>query len=174
MCCKFATLTLIIIDQQTRTDTNIGTTLSTFNEANRMMELPEKNDVNDSSANKKESTQQSLGSPSIDKAAAVSAETAEVPASSVEESSTASGGTLPKYLAPVSGKRDNGTLDIIHTGMGIMGAYGNNSAKRGKREWLSYRGSRHSRVGEEYQVASLPPVGGSTQKSNTTNDGEGN
>eukprot|EP00536_Pseudo-nitzschia_multiseries_P003415 jgi/Psemu1/7725/gm1.7725_g len=60
------------------------------------------------------------------------------------------------------------------TGMGIVatGIYGSgnvdvnvnsiyggsNSNKRGKREWLSFRGNRQSRVGDDYQVTSLPPV----------------
>jgi hypothetical protein len=32
------------------------------------------------------------------------------------------------------------------------------NAKRGKKEWLLFRGTRHSRVGEMFQVALLPAV----------------
>eukprot|EP00526_Cylindrotheca_closterium_P025575 CAMPEP_0113603322 /NCGR_PEP_ID=MMETSP0017_2-20120614/1216_1 /TAXON_ID=2856 /ORGANISM="Cylindrotheca closterium" /LENGTH=74 /DNA_ID=CAMNT_0000511705 /DNA_START=44 /DNA_END=268 /DNA_ORIENTATION=+ /assembly_acc=CAM_ASM_000147 len=29
-------------------------------------------------------------------------------------------------------------------------------SKRSKREWLAYHGAKHTRVGDEFQVASLP------------------
>ena len=58
---------------------------------------------------------------------------------------------LPSSATPQSGKRDQTS---------IMG--GSHSAKREKREWLSFRGTKHTRVGEEYQVAFLPPVGSGT------------
>ena len=142
------------------------------------MELPGKNDGNDSAANKKEQqSKQSLGNPSIDTGAAASANTTEVSVSSVEGSSIGLDRTFPSILT--SGKRDhNGTFDTITaTGMGIIGGRNYNRAKRGKREWLSPRGSRQTRVGKDFQVASLPPVGGpvggSPQIEKTNNNGNG-
>ncbi len=70
---------------------------------------------------------------------------------------------LPALL---SGKRDQTS---------IMGGF--QSAKREKREWLSFRGAKHTRVGEEYQVAFLPPVGSSTTaatETSKTSDETGN
>ena len=36
-------------------------------------------------------------------------------------------------------------------------------SKRSKREWLVYRGERHTRVGGDYQVAVLPTPAGSSK-----------
>ena len=37
-----------------------------------------------------------------------------------------------------------------------VGTEGSPNGKRSKREWLAYHGTKHSRVGDEFQVASLP------------------
>eukprot|EP00533_Pseudo-nitzschia_delicatissima_P014057 CAMPEP_0197279950 /NCGR_PEP_ID=MMETSP1432-20130617/20813_1 /TAXON_ID=44447 /ORGANISM="Pseudo-nitzschia delicatissima, Strain UNC1205" /LENGTH=120 /DNA_ID=CAMNT_0042746557 /DNA_START=13 /DNA_END=375 /DNA_ORIENTATION=+ len=117
-----------------------------------MTELPDTNGGNGSASDKKEDQ----GAQSLETAAAA---LASVGATEGEGSSNSE-----SLAAPASGKRDhNGTTP------GIMGA----SAKRGKREWLSFRGARHTRVGEEYQVASLPPMGGiSAKPDDTTDDNE--
>ena len=44
------------------------------------------------------------------------------------------------------------------------------NGKRGKKEWLSFRGTRHSRVGEMFQVALLPAVENVSPKSNTNGE----
>ena len=49
----------------------------------------------------------------------------------------------------------------------------NTHNKRGKREWLSYRGTRHSRVGEDYQVTSLPSVAKPDHARTTESNGKG-
>lgn len=75
----------------------------------------------------------------------------------------------PEATTSVPGKRGHDvTVTTTNTtrgsmGMGIMGGMGSygrfqHNHKRGKREWLSFRGSRESRVGDDYQVAFLPPV----------------
>lgn len=113
-----------------------------------MTALPETNDARDSGT-KDNNVATEEQSPSIDTAAEASSATTGVPSSA----------------APLSGKRDQ---------TGIMG--GSHSAKREKREWLSFRGTKHTRVGEEYQVAFLPPVGSSTaaMEKSKTNEEKGN
>ncbi len=124
-----------------------------------MTELPDSG--NDSSSNKNEDQ----SNQSLETAAAALASIGATQGPTTESSATDNNTSLE---APASGKRDhNGTS------VGIMG--GNHSAKRGKREWLSFRGARHTRVGEDYQVASLPPVGGVTNNVETPdNNEEGN
>jgi len=73
-------------------------------------------------------------------------------------------------VTSMSGKRDHDAPTSTSTsspGMGIMGVH---DAKRGKREWLSFRGSRQTRVGEDYQVASLPPVDNTNTNTTTNTD----
>ena len=74
----------------------------------------------------------------------------------------------------VSGKRymqsQNVNEATIWTGLEILGG---NSAKRGKREWLPFRGSRQTRVGENYQVTSLPSLETSTNSDDKNSDDMG-
>ncbi len=113
-----------------------------------MTELPDTNGGNGSASDKKEDQ----GTQSLETAAAALASVG-----TTEESSN--GDSLAD---PPSGKREHNC-----TTPGIMGG----NAKRGKREWLSFRGARHTRVGEDYQVASLPPMGGTAAKPDDTIEG---
>jgi len=149
------------------------------------MELPGTNDSgsDDNNANSeerqsKESFENATSDTTAAAAAAGSVKTTEVPAESVERDTIESGKDSSRVVASMSGKRDHDGQNITvatattvsSTGMGIVGG---NNAKRGKREWLSFRGSRETRVGENYQVTSLPPVEANTETDNTTSNGKG-
>ena len=50
----------------------------------------------------------------------------------------------------------------------------NSANKRMKREWLAFRGTRHTRVGDDFQVAALPSPGGGEADGSEKKDEDGN
>jgi hypothetical protein len=145
------------------------------------MELPGTNDSsgNDTTASNsneeqiKESFENAAATTETIAVGSVKTETTEVAAMESGKDSLTTG------VTSMFGKRDHDsqnstvaattTTSTSSTGMGIMGA---NNAKRGKHEWLSFRGTRQTRVGENYQVTSLPPVD-NTNIDNTPTNGKG-
>lgn len=135
-----------------------------------MMELPVSTDSggNDNTANNnEEQSEERLENAPTDTTAKSSVVTTEIPTRSGEGD-----GVKSTEVASASGKRDHSGRNVTESsaGMGIMGVH---SAKRGKREWLSFRGSRQTRVGADYQVTSLPPLETNAETGNAPSNGKG-
>lgn len=146
-----------------------------------MMELNEANsasDINNTTSSKKEQRIESLES----------VVTVTSLAGSVKGIETPSGVMDGAIIEP---DKDNSSIEVTsmsgkrnHNGQNISVAttttssiglrtMGVNNAKRGRREWLSFRGSRQTRVGGDFQVSSLPPVEAKSKEENTSSSGRG-
>jgi hypothetical protein len=145
-----------------------------------MTELPENDNsggIDNTSSSKVEQNREGSEHAATDPTAAGSNKATEFPSELPAGATVESGENSSNVVVSDSGKRDRSGANIMlaapiasSAGMGIMGF---NTAKRGRREWLAFRGSRQTRVGESYQVASLPPVEGTKTFENETGNGKG-
>ena len=177
----FVVLKLTPSDQRSKTAIPIATEQQQQHKETRQkrtMELPGTKDSsgNDTTASNSNEEQIKESAPTTETIAAGLVKTKAIEV--VHTSQSVDGAAITesgKYLSTTGvtsmpGKRDlaaptSTSTTTSSSGMGIMGVH---NAKRGKREWLSFRGSRQTRVGEDYQVASLPPVDNINTNTNTT------
>mmetsp|Transcript_22419 Transcript_22419/g.53319 ORF Transcript_22419/g.53319 Transcript_22419/m.53319 type:complete len:152 (-) Transcript_22419:533-988(-) len=143
----------------------------------KMMDFPDtdkSNGNNNIADNEYELRKESFKNVSTNIVEARSVKPTEVTGEKVEGSIIDDAKNLLAMGTSVSGKRymevQNDNTATIRTGLGMIGG---NENKRGKREWLPFRGSRQTRVGENYQVASLPSLETSAKKNNENSDEKG-
>ena len=144
-----------------------------------MTELAGTNDSggSDTSANREEEqAKEKSENTATDVITPKSSESAEISKPSIADTTVDTGEIQSATSASVSGKRNNESQNTtggaITTSGRAMGILGTNTAKRGKREWLAFRGIRQTRVGGDYQVATLPPLGGEDKSTNNENENE--